>query len=165
MHPPAKLSDLLLTLEMDSDLTISRYDRQTGQVVAIDGDTFRHVEDGDEEDLAGLPDWQKNEVAAARAVVADDGSRFIAVPDKFQFHEYRHMERFIGTVPDESVAEELWRAIKGKGAYRYFRDTLYRHRLEDRWYRYRDAAMKEFVIEWAEANDVPYVDDETPRKQ
>jgi hypothetical protein len=33
------------------------------------------------------------------------------------------MERFIGTVENAEAAEQLWRAIKGKGAFRYFKDT------------------------------------------
>ena len=75
----------------------------------------------------------------------DTGERFIDAPDKFDFHEYRHMERFIRSIPDESNAEQLWRAIKGKGAFRSFKDTLHRLGIEDRWYRYRDEAMKDFI--------------------
>ncbi len=69
------------------------------------------------------------------------------------------MERFIGTVADEPVADDLERSIKGKGAFRYFRDTLLRHGLEDRWYQYRNTTMKEFVLDWAQANEVAVVDD------
>lgn len=60
---------------------------------------------------------------------------------------------------DAGAAEQLWRAIKGKGAFRYFKDTASRLGLLQQWYRYRDSAMKEFVIEWAEAHKVSFVDD------
>jgi hypothetical protein len=95
----------------------------------------------------------------ARAVAGDDGERFIAAPDKFDFHEYRQMERFIGTVESTQAAEELWRATKGKGAFRFFKDTARRLGLLDQWYRYRDAAVKEHVMGWAEANQVTVEDD------
>lgn len=95
----------------------------------------------------------------ARAVCDDKGERFIDAPDKFDFHEYRHMERFIETVEDGEAAEALWRAIKGRGAFRRFKDTADRLGLLDQWFRYRDEAMKEFVIAWAEANNVPFEDD------
>jgi hypothetical protein len=65
------------------------------------------------------------------------------------------MEHFIGTVEDSQAAEQLWRAIKGKGAFRYFKDTAHRLGLLDRWFQYRAEAMKQFVINWAEANNVP----------
>jgi hypothetical protein len=74
------------------------------------------------------------------------------------------MERFIGSVENSQAAEELWRAIKGKGAFRYFKDTAHRLGLLDQWYRYRDEAAKEHVIAWAEANQVT-VEDDTPKRK
>lgn len=159
MNPPAKLSDLIEVLEFDSPMHITYFDRQTGRVVSADRDVINGVEEGNEERLDGLPDWQKQEVEIARAICDDNGERFIDAPSKFDFHEYRHMERFIETVENGEAAEALWRAIKGKGAFRYFKDTANRLGLLDRWFKYRDEAMKEFVIAWAEANNVPFEDD------
>lgn len=156
---PAKLSDLIFSLEMDSEEHAVYFDRETGQIVSIESQILSSVEENDEEGLADLADWQEAELDIARAVVEDDGTRFIPGPDKFDFNEYRHMERFIHSQDDAKVAGELWRAIKGPGAFRYFKDTLHRHGIQDQWYKYRDGAMKRFVIEWAEANNVPYKDD------
>jgi Uncharacterised protein family (UPF0158) len=75
------------------------------------------------------------------------------------------MERFIGTVENAGAAEQLWRAIKGKGAFRYFKDTASRLGLLKQWYQYRDEAMREFVRDWAEAHQVPFVDDAAPNPQ
>lgn len=86
-------------------------------------------------------------------------------PDKFDFHEYRHMERFIGTVENADAAEQLWRAIKGKGAFRYFKDTASRLGVLERWFQYREEATRELVVSWAEANNVPVEDDVTNRKR
>jgi hypothetical protein len=69
------------------------------------------------------------------------------------------MERFIGVVDDPGSAEQLWRAIRGAGAFRHFKDTLHRVGLTDRWYQFREKAIKEFVIEWAEESNLSYVDD------
>lgn len=44
---------------------------------------------------------------------------------------YRHMEEFIGSVADADAADQLGRAIRGKGAFRYFKDTLHRLGLQD----------------------------------
>jgi hypothetical protein len=159
MNPSARLSDLIDALEFDIPTHITLFDRQTGRVVSVDRDVMNGVEEDDEERLDGLPDWQKDEVVIAQAICDDSGERFIDAPDKFDFHEYRHMERFIEMVEAGEAAEALWHAIKGRGAFRRFKDTVGRLGLLDRWFRYRDEAMKEFVIAWAEANNVPFEDD------
>ena len=162
---PTKLSELIEALEFDSDEHATRVDLQNGCVVRLPPSLLAAVEEGDEDAADSLADWEKEEVEIARAIVEDSGERFVAAPDKFDFHEYRQMERFIGTVQNTEAAEQLWRAIKGKGAFRYFKDTASRLGLLEPWYRHRDDAMKEFVVEWAEAKNVPYVDDLKDRKQ
>lgn len=159
---PIQLSELIESVEFDSDGQVTRVDLQNGSVVSVSAEVFSAVEEDDEQALQELPDWQKNELEMARAIVADSGERFVDAPDKSDFHEYRHMERFIGTVENTEAAEQLWRAIKGKGAFRYFKDTASRLGLLEQWYRYRDEALKEFVVSWAEAREVPVEDDVKP---
>ena len=158
MNKPAKISDLTDALEFDMPTHIMYFDRQTGQLVSVDRDVMNGVEEGDEELLCRLPDWQKEEVEIARAILGDDADRFIDAPDRFDFHEYQHMQYFIKTVQNVSDAEELQRAIRG-GAFRRFKDTAERLGLLEQWFRYKDDAMKKFVIEWAEVNNVPLADD------
>jgi hypothetical protein len=154
-----KLSELISALEFDSEEHETRIDRQEGRVVAVDSMVLRAVEDGDDEVLQDLPDWQKEEVEIARVIVEDSVDRFAHAPDKFDFNEYRHMERFVGMVEDAEAADQLWRAIKGKGAFRYFKDTVARLGLLERWYQYRDDSLKDFVIDWAKAHNVSCEDD------
>jgi hypothetical protein len=87
-------------------------------------------------------------VEIARAMCEDSGERFIEGPSKFEFHEYRHLEKFIGSLSDAD----------------YFKDTLHRLGLQDQWYRYRDEPMKAFVIAWAQQNHVPYEDETKGRR-
>jgi uncharacterized protein UPF0158 len=164
MSAVAKLSDLIDTLLFQSEERLSWFDRQTGRIVMVECFVMSALEEGNEEELTDLPDWQKEEVQIAREVFEDSGGgRFIDAPDPFDFHEYRQMEEFIGPLEDESVADQLFRAIKEKGAFWYFKDTLHRLGIEKRWYEFRDNAMKDFVIGWAKDNGVAYVDD-TSRK-
>jgi hypothetical protein len=156
---PIKLSELIEVLELDSDEYTNRVDLRNGSVVRLPNSLLNAAEEGDEEALDRLGDWEKEEVEIAKAIAADSGERFVAAPDKFDFHEYRQMERFIGTVENAEAAEQLWRAIKGKGAFRYFKDTASRLGLLKQWYQYRDDTMKQYVVEWAEAHSVPFVDD------
>lgn len=158
MAPPASLKDLVESLDLQHDDYRSYFDRQTGRIVSVELSILSALE-GDEEDLDDAPEWQEDEVEIARAIVEDQGDRFIEPPDKSDFDEYGHMEEFIDTIGDRRIAGELGRAIKGSGAFRRFKDTLYHFGIQDQWYEYRERAMKEFVIEWAEENELGYEDD------
>jgi len=154
-----KLSDLIESTEFQSEDISTYFDRQTGRIVSVSREVLDLVESNDKSAMADLPDWQREEIELATAIMTDDGGRFINPPDKFDFHEYRHMEQFIGVLDNPAVADELWRAIKGRGAFRCFKDTLYRHGLEKKWFQYRDDAERKFVIEWCDANEIEYEDD------
>jgi len=156
---PVKLSALLEALEFDFEETRTFVDLENGCVVMVQRSVLSDMEDGDEEALSDVPEWQKDEVEIARAIVADSGKRFVTPPDKYEFHEYREMERCIGTVRNAEAADQLSQAIRGKGAFRYFKDTADRLGLLNQWFQYRNDAMKEFVVDWAEDNNVPYEDD------
>jgi len=156
---PVKLSDLVEALEFESPEHVTKVDLENGCVVTVEESFLSAMEEGDEPSRDHLPDWQQRELEIARAIAEDSGKRFVEVPDKFDFNEYRQMERFIGTVANAEAAEQLWRAIKGKGAFRYFKDTASHLGLLEQWYRYRDDALKEFITDWAEAKNIPYIDD------
>jgi len=155
---PVKLSELIEAVEFDSDEFGSWVDLRNGNVVRLAHSLISAVEDSDDEALQSMAEWEKEEVEIARAVV-EESERFVKAPGKFDFHEYRQMERFIGTVHDTAAAEQLWRAIKGKGAFRHFKDTANRLGLLKQWYEYRDEALEAFVRDWAEAHQVPLSDD------
>jgi catechol 2,3-dioxygenase-like lactoylglutathione lyase family enzyme len=129
------------------------------RVVSVELSILSTLEEGDEEDLDDVPDWQQNEVEIARAIVEDQGERFIDPPDKFDFNEYDHMAEFIDTIRDRRIAGELARAIQGSGAFRRFKDALHHFGIQEQWFEHRARAMKEFVIEWAKENEVEYEDD------
>jgi len=160
MNAVVKLMDLTDSLEMASEESSAYLDLQTGTVVIVQNYLLRRAENAKDDTIPdNTLDWEEDEYAAARAIDAAD-KRYLALPDKFDFHEYHHMERFIGTIADDRTADQLWRAIKGKGAFRHFKDTAHRLGLIDDWYRYRDEALKKFMLGWAEVNNVPV--DKTP---
>ena len=96
MSPLAKLSELTDALEFESVDRRTYFDRHTGRIVSVADGILSAVEEGEDEALTSMPDWQKEEVETARAIVNHSGDRFIDPPGKFEFNEYRHMERFIG---------------------------------------------------------------------
>jgi hypothetical protein len=164
MSPTAKLTELMESLEFESEEHASYFDRDVGQIVMLEKRILHAVEEGNEEGLANLPGWQQAEVETAKAIRDARAGRFIDPPGKFEFNEYRHMQQFIDSLDDSEAAEQLSCSIHGRGAFRYFKDTLYRLGIQDQWYCYRDEAMRQFVIEWAESNDVPCEDDTKIRR-
>jgi len=62
---------------------------------------------------------------------------------------YNDMEDFIVTVESEELAGKLSRAIKGRGAFRYFKDVLHDYPDEQaRWFEFRDSRERERTLEW-----------------
>lgn len=53
----------------------------------------------------------------------------------------------------------LYRAIDGRGAFRRFKNQLYRFGLEKEWYQFRDKYFEQIAREWCLENDVPLVED------
>lgn len=156
---PVKLSELIEPIEFDSDEHDSYVDLQNGSVVRLAQSSLSAIEEGEEGGGEGLEDWEKEEVETARAIEEDPGKRFLNAPGKFDFDEYRQLERFIQTVDDAQAAEQLWRAIKGSGAFRHFKNTAARPGLLESWFQYRDTVISEFIFDWAEIHHIPLVDD------
>ena len=102
-----------------------------------------------------LPQWEKELVLEADRVEAGFGARYIRVPRDESRDAYRDMEAFVPTVDDGSLQAQPWRAIEGRGAFRRFRDVLADHPHErDRWFAFKEARLRERVLDWLEAEDV-----------
>lgn len=69
------------------------------------------------------------------------------------------MKDFCLSLDDGEISESLSNAIHGKGAFRYFKDSIHRYGIADQWYKFRDAVIKEIAIEWCEANNIEYTED------
>ena len=83
----------------------------------------------------------------------DESDDYIAV-DRIPSHEaYQWMVDFVDEMvapSDENAAEKLSIALEGKGAFRRFKDTLYRvdEKWQQAWYQFRDKQLKDAVEEW-----------------
>ena len=78
----------------------------------------------------------------------------LALPDSFEIHEYKMMERFASNHPDERVSDQLLDAIRGRGAFRRFKDTVFRLGVRDEWFEYRDRRYEEIARDWCERNGI-----------
>ena len=87
-----------------------------------------------------------------------DDNEWIAAPSQRDLDEYSIMEDFIDTVSDPRKNELLSVSIEGRGAFRRFKDTLYRVELVDEWYSYKHDAFVEVAREWCERNGIDYLE-------
>lgn len=75
---------------------------------------------------------------------------FIPLPGQYDINEYRMMEEFIYELPGGKAQDTLGAAIKGKGAFRRFKDRLYDFELQEKWYKYRDKCYEQVARDWCE---------------
>lgn len=75
---------------------------------------------------------------------------YIPLPGQYDTHEYRMMEDFIYELPGGRAQDALEAAIRGKGAFRRFKDRLYDFNLQEKWYKYRDACYERVARDWCE---------------
>src|SRR5215475_7599293 len=149
-----KLSDLIEGMDFQSDERSSFLNLTTGEVVSITDEELRAAEN--DEPLEDFPDWQHDVIRMAKDIVETD--HYLPLPDRFEIHEYQIMERFCLSVDDDDLRVDLCDAIRGRGAFRRFKDRMQLYGMAEEWYRYRDAALREIAMEWCEAHDIPYTE-------
>lgn len=134
----------------------SYLDPETGEIASFGEDARYRLDEGDGGDALDMPDWERESMASIRRVL--DSGRALALPDKFDIHEWELMREFSSAVDDPDGRDELLRVIHGAGAFGRFRAITDRLGLRERWFEYRDEALRRMAREWLEANGVAYVE-------
>src|SRR5262249_31842212 len=148
-----KIRDIVEALEMQFDESRNYLDKETGEVTTISFEVTALVEAGESPDT--LPGWQQPEFKTAQLIHETTG-RFLALPSKFDVHEWQIMEEFASSVEDEVLRDELLSAIHGRGAFRYFKDLIHRRGVKEDWYEFRAEALREIAVDWLEENGLTY---------
>jgi hypothetical protein len=156
MREMRKLEINLMELEaaFESGLGEAQYylDLETGEILLITDEIRWYLEDSPEREL---PDWQQEMLQQARQIEEGYGIRYHQVPEQDSYESYRDMERFIPTVRDQHLQDRLWRAIQGRGAFRYFKDVLYDYPDErERWFAFSDRRVYERMMAWLESKGI-----------
>ena len=95
---------------------------------------------------------------ALASAIEDMPERFLRFSTKYEIHQYRIMEDFIDQLPPGRAQEELACAIRGKGAFRRFKQSVRYHGLEQRWYDYLAEAYRELAIRWCAEEGLEYTE-------
>jgi hypothetical protein len=153
MPATVRLKDIVDALEMQFDESSAFLDLDTGQVETVSHALLGDAEDcGDEE--PDLPTWQKQEWEIAKRIVS--GDHFQKLPTKFEVHEWAIMQDFSSSVESDRIREDLLHAIHGAGAFRNFKDTLRRHRIESARLAFRAGALRQVALNWCEENHIAW---------
>ena len=147
------LENLIEGLEFQTDESASFLNKDTGEVVTVTGEEFRAAEE--DESPEDMPEWMLEAVANAKDILTSDS--YLELPSKYEIHEYRIMEQFCLSQSDDERREELYQGIKGRGAFRRFKELIHEHGIAEDWYRHRDEALKEIAIDWCDAHGVEYI--------
>jgi hypothetical protein len=145
-------------MEMMMDEYHKYLNTETGKIITVSSEDLGIAEDSaEDDDFSEYSDWQRDAIEEAMDVVMSWTSRkYIELPDKYDIHEYNIMEAFCGLISNEKISNELYSAIKGKGAFRRFRDTIDRNGVEDDWYSFRRQVIEANAIKWCNHNNILY---------
>jgi hypothetical protein len=106
-----------------------------------------------EESSEALPDWQQEEYEAASLL---SENRLIPLPTKWDVHEWEIMREFASAQEAGAVRDQLLSTVHGRGAFRSFKDLVQRHGIRERWFEYRDQALREIAISWCQEHGLKY---------
>lgn len=148
-----KLEQIIEGMEMQSEEHRSYLNRETGEVVYVSQEALRIAED--DEDDEHLPEWQQEEIETAIDIVETFG-KYEPLPSSFDINEYEMIEAFSFSVSDDKKREILLNSIRGKGAFRRFKDNVERLGIVHEWYDYRDQCYKDIAIEFCESRNIDY---------
>ena len=143
MATKVSLYEVVGALEIASDEMSSFVSKRTGKVVMLSHEAMQRAEEDSKEDL---PDWEEEELRLAKDVL--DSTDWLELPSKFEVHEWEIMNRFGQSLSVPAQCEEVLDAIHGGGAFRQFKSTIRRLRLEDTWFAFRSSAFEDIARSW-----------------
>lgn len=126
-----KLEQVIEAIEMSDDFFTSFWDTKTGETVYL---------------ADPLLNGETDEVLTAE--IENDPKRFLRFPTKYEIHECRIMEDFIEQLSPGKVQSDLSYSIRGKGAFRRFKESIRYHGLEQQWYDYLEKAYRDIAVRW-----------------
>lgn len=134
-----KLQMVVDAIEEVSDAYTSFYDTQKKEVVHLPDEWI--IGETDEELMESLE---------------NEPDRYLRLPTKYEIHEYSIMEEFVDYLPSGKIKAELNNAIRGKGAFRRFKQSVRYHGIEQLWYDYLAEAYREIAKRWCRDNDLEF---------
>ena len=129
--------------------------RRTGKLSFLSDEIKREVEQA--EDASDLSGWMADLYPDLNELLESDD--WLELPLAREINDYPIMRDFCESRPDHDERTTLLRAIKGRGAFRRFKQLAHELDVIDEWYAYELAAYKQIAADWLDTRDIPYVDE------
>lgn len=175
------LKALAESLEESWDEMTAYLDLEAGEIVYVSADARRDLEEAWEsltDDLADASEderrtalqqaisdlehvrTEEEQILEADAVENGFGTRYVQLPGQDSRAGYRDMELFIDTeVADPRLRNRLDRAIRGRGAFRRFKDELLDAPVErERWFAFQQERLEARARDWLEDEGIQLVE-------
>jgi hypothetical protein len=148
-----KIDDIINAVDFDNDISESFLNTKTEEVCMFTDEELRAAEK--DVDLSDYAEWYCEAVASAQHYLENQDD-YLSLPEKYDFNEYRIIEKFIARVIIPKQSEMLSQSIHGKGAFRRFKAMLENLGLVDEWYKYRGQKLRDFVEFWCRENKIDF---------
>jgi len=155
MEPLVRLKDVIQEMDGLSDEYRAFLNIRTGEFITLSDEELSAAEEG--KNVEDFPEWQQEMIQKAGEVLLSDDYR--ELPGKFDIHEYSIMEKFCYAVEDDDLSRRLLNSIRGRGAFRYFKDTIHDYGIAEDWYEFREQAFMSIARDWLESHNIAYSDD------
>ena len=153
MTKPVSLRELVEEMDFQIDESETFFHKPSGEFVLFSHEEMRAAEE--DEPLDRFPEWEQEVIKNAIDLFENEDD-YVPLPSKFEIHEWEIMMRFSLSLDDEQISDRLYDLIHGSGAFRRFKDAIFRYGIEDQWYEYKDQVLRKKAIEWCEENEIPY---------
>lgn len=151
-----KLNSIIEAIDVQISESSSYLNKKTGEILMFMEEELTSAEK--EDSLEDCPGWQQENILAAREML-DHEDDYLQLPSAYDINQYRIMEKFCFSIKSREISEALRNTIKGKGAFRRFKDALDKLDYTDEWYKYRALTIRQIAIDWCDSNRIEFVDE------
>ena len=156
-----RISEVVEALTEGDNMVRYYYEREADELVSVMVEYLERADrllyEGKTVDDGDLLYWEVGLVEDAMRILQADDDAFVPLPSQWDVHMHRIMEDFVRTLPESQMQERIWNDLHRSGAFRRFRDHVYRYEILDAWFRFRDERLAEIAREWAEDNQIVLV--------
>lgn len=121
--PVIRLKDVVQEMDVFGDEYRAFLNIRTGEFISFSNEELGAAEMGG--NIEDYPAWQQQVIQEASQVFLTDD--YLELPSKFEIHEYAIMEKFCYTVEDDDLYHRLLNSLRGREAFRYFKDTIHEY--------------------------------------
>jgi hypothetical protein len=151
-----KLSELKNALDFVDDDTNCYLNLLDNKILILSDEDISTYEDNMREDLVN--DWSIK-VWDDVDFYYENIEHFKCLPTKYEIHEYKIMEDFAIKHQDLKLSEQMLYTLRGKGAFRRFKDFVFFNNIEEEWYEFRDLSLIQLLVDWCREHRISIEDD------